>query len=233
MRKSLTLAAAALAIAGIAGSCGPASNPGATGDAVQLGSRLAAALAATAAARDATPVLRQAPPPTPLPSADWDSLDALLQALYEGVSHPADGEPAWARLEPLFATGAGLTPPTHGVDGTARALSFGQFREAALQGIAARRDQGNARGFFEREIGRETTTFGTLTQVSSAYEARFRAEDANPFLRGVNFIQVARSGNRWAIVSIAWDTEGPGNPIPESLIRPRPSAPDAAATPSP
>ena len=55
--------------------------------------------------------------------------------------------------------------------------------------------------------------------MMSAYEARFRKEDA-PFLRGVNAIQVVRIANdRWAIVSIVWDTERPENLIPEKLIR--------------
>ncbi len=86
-------------------------------------------------------------------------------------------------------------------------------------GIAARREQGKAEGFIEREIGRETRGYGSVTAVLSAYDARFAPEDAKPFLRGVNSIQVVRSGTRWAILSIAWDTEGPDDPIPEGLLR--------------
>jgi hypothetical protein len=69
--------------------------------------------------------------------------------------------------------------------------------------------------------------------VVSAYEARFRAEDPAPFLRGVNFIQLVRSETRWSIVSIAWDTEGPENPIPGNLLGgARPPAATAAPTPA-
>jgi hypothetical protein len=231
MRQKPTLAAVAIVIAAVGARCGAASSSGG-GDLGQVGGHLAAALVKTAAAKDTTPVLQRAPPPTPLPPSDRDSVDALLRALYEGVSHAADAEPDWQRLEPLFVTGAGLTPPTRGTDGSVRALSFDQFKEAVLQGIAARKNQGSPRGFFEREIGRETRTFGSLTQVLSAYEARFRAEDADPFLRGVNFIQAVRSGDRWGIVSIAWDTEGPDNPIPQNLLPARPAAAGPAPTPS-
>jgi hypothetical protein len=231
MRPKPILAAVGIVVAAVGARCGAASSSGG-GDLAQVGGHLAAALVQTAAAKDTTPVLQQAPPPTPLPPTDRDSVDALLQALYEGVSHAADAQPDWARLQALFVTGAGLTPPTHGGEGNVRALSFDQFQEAVLQGIASRRQQGAPRGFFEREIGRETTSFGTLTQVTSAYEARFRAEDPAPFLRGVNFIQLVRSGNRWAVVSIAWDTEGPENPIPQSLLPSRPPVADPAPTPS-
>jgi hypothetical protein len=59
-----------------------------------------------------------------------------------------------------------------------------------------------------------------MIQIFSAYEGRFRKEDPKPFIRGINSIQVVRIENdRWAVVSIVWDTERPEAPIPEKLIR--------------
>ena len=112
-----------------------------------------------------------------------------------------------------------LMPPRHPGDPRWRALTFEEFRQAVRDGIAARREQGKSEGFSEREIGRETSGYGNVTAVLSAYDARFASNDPKPFLRGVNSIQVVRTGNRWAILSIAWDTEGPNDPIPERLLR--------------
>ncbi|HEY7112402.1 MAG TPA: hypothetical protein VIA45_05665 [Thermoanaerobaculia bacterium] len=160
-----------------------------------------------------------APAPEPTP-ADGASLDRLLQALYDGVSHTADAEPNWERLAPLFVPGARLTPPKPPGDARWVALSFDEFRDAVRKGIASRRADGKPAGFFEREIGRETHDYGNVTDVLSAYEGRFRADDPKPFIRGVNFLQVVRAGERLAFVSIVWDTERPENPIPERLLPP-------------
>ncbi len=160
-----------------------------------------------------------APTPEPPPS-DGASLDGLLRALYEGVSHAADAEPNWDRLAPLFVPGARLTPPKPPGDPKWVALSFEEFRDAVRKGIAARREEGKPAGFFEREIGRETHVYGSITDVLSAYEGRFRGDDPKPFIRGVNFLQVVKAGDRWAIAAIVWDTERPENPIPEHLLPP-------------
>ncbi len=216
MWKILALLGAALGIAGIGASWGCSHQSGTGG--AEDGVRIARALAATAQARTPPFPAYRTPTPEP-PPGDNASLDLLLRALYEGVSHNADTEPDWERLQPLFVPGARLMPPQHPGDPNWRSLSFDEFREASRQGIAARRQQGKPAGFFEREIGRETVAYGDFTVVLSAYEARFRADDPKPFLRGVNSIQAVRAGDRWAILSIVWDTEGPESPIPERFLR--------------
>ena len=160
-----------------------------------------------------------APAPEPPPS-DGASLDSLLRALYEGVSHAPDAEPNWARLAPLFVPGARLTPPKPPGDPKWVALSFEEFRDAVRKGVATRREEGKPSGFFEREIGRETHVYGNVVDVLSSYEGRFRADDPKPFIRGVNFFQVVKAGDHFAIVAIVWDTERPENPIPEHLLPP-------------
>ena len=160
-----------------------------------------------------------APAPDPPPS-DGASLDSLLRALYEGVSHTPDTEPNWERLAPLFVAGARLTPPKPPGDPKWVALSFEEFRDAVRKGIAARHEEGKPAGFVEREIGRDTHVYGSVTDVLSAYEGRFRADDPKPFIRGVNFLQIVKAGDHFAIAAIVWDTERPENPIPERLLPP-------------
>lgn len=72
-------------------------------------------------------------------------------------------------------------------------------------------------GFFEREIGRRIDEYGNIAQVFSTY-ASFREGEDEPFMRGINSFQLFREGDRWAVVSILWDSERPGNPIPEKYL---------------
>jgi hypothetical protein len=216
MWRILALAGSALGIAGIGASWACGSHSSGRGG-VEVPIQVAQALAATAKALTPPFPAYRTPTPEP-PPGDNASLDLLLRALYEGVSHSAGTEPDWERLAPLFVPGARLMPPQHPGDSNWKSLSFDEFREASRQGIAARRKQGKPAGFYEREIGRETVAYGDFTVVLSAYEARFRADDPKPLLRGVNSIQAVRAGPRWAILSIVWDTEGPENPIPERLL---------------
>ena len=74
-------------------------------------------------------------------------------------------------------------------------------------------------GFFEHEIGRSIDRFGAIAQVFSAYESKRSASDAKPFARGINSIQLFDDGTRWYVVTIYWDSERPGNPIPEKYLR--------------
>jgi hypothetical protein len=79
-----------------------------------------------------------------------------------------------------------------------------------------------ATGFFEREIGRETESFGAIAQVFSAYDSKRTPADARPFARGINSIQLLNDGKRWWVVTIFWDSERADQPIPERYLRRNP-----------
>jgi len=73
-------------------------------------------------------------------------------------------------------------------------------------------------GFFEREIARRMETFGNIAHVFSTYESKHAAGDPAPFARGINSIQLLKDGGRWWIVTIYWDSEKAGNPIPSEYL---------------
>ena len=73
-------------------------------------------------------------------------------------------------------------------------------------------------GFFEKEIARRMERFGNVVSVMSTYESLRGETDAAPFQRGVNSMQLMFDGTRWWMVSIVWDTERDGNPIPERYL---------------
>ncbi|NQX78568.1 hypothetical protein [Gilvibacter sp.] len=77
-------------------------------------------------------------------------------------------------------------------------------------------------GFYEKEIGRQEDRFGTIAQVFSTYESFRSKKDTQPFMRGINSIQLQFDGSRWWIVNIYWTQETPENPIPAEYIQNRP-----------
>jgi hypothetical protein len=77
-------------------------------------------------------------------------------------------------------------------------------------------------GFFEREIARRVERYGGVVHVFSTYESRRALSDPVPFARGINSIQLWFDGRRWWIVTIYWEGERPGNPIPPAYLRDRP-----------
>ena len=52
----------------------------------------------------------------------------------------------------------------------------------------------------------------------SAYEGRRNADDAEPFLRGINSFQLLYHDNRWWVVTIYWQPENEDRPIPEEYL---------------
>ena len=69
-------------------------------------------------------------------------------------------------------------------------------------------------GFYEKEIARRTEQFGCMAQAWSTYESRHDPSDSEPFMRGINSIQLFHDGNRWWIVNIYWQQESSEHPIP-------------------
>jgi hypothetical protein len=67
--------------------------------------------------------------------------------------------------------------------------------------------------FYEKAIVNRPESFGDVTQVFSSYESR-RNPTGKPFERGINSIQLLNDGKRWWVLSILWDTERKGNPLP-------------------
>lgn len=170
-----------------------------------------------APAQTASPAAAAAPVEQPGPA----TLDALMADLYAVLSGPA-GPRDWARFNALFFPGAVLIPSGQRADGAARARivdTAGYIADNAPHFLAD--------GFYERETGRTVRSYGPLSQVTSAYEARHAPDDAEPFLRGINSIVAFNDGKRWWLMTLGWTHETPHNPLPIDL------PPPGAATPAP
>ena len=148
----------------------------------------------------------------PLPS-DVASLDQVVAALYDVISGPAGQARDWDRLRSLCYPGTRLLRTVVSPEGKAEmaALDVEGF-------IAAAGPYFEAKGFFEHEVARRVDQFGHIAQVFSTYEAAGDPDGHEPLGRGINSIQLWSDGQRWWVMSLLWDDERPGNPIPPHLL---------------
>lgn len=177
---------------------------------------LATAPVGVQAQASATPApATAAPAPRAADPADVASPKAIIDALYASISGPKGAPRDFDRLRTLYAPNARMIWTSVAADGTARLRNWSveEYIAAAGPGLVAV-------GFYEREIGRATESFGNVTHVMSAYDSRHTLEDAAPFQRGVNSIQLFNGGTRWYVLSVMWDSERPGNEIPARFLVP-------------
>jgi hypothetical protein len=145
-------------------------------------------------------------------AADGDSTESIIRAVYEVISGPA-GPRDWQRFRSLFAEGARLIPMRVTPEGSVpRVMTPDEYAKSAGANF-----EKNA--FFESEISRKVETFGSITHVFSTYESR-RSFGEKPFARGINSFQLVKDGKSWKVMTILWDAEREGNPIPEKYLTP-------------
>ncbi len=147
-------------------------------------------------------------------SADVESIDAIVTALYDVISGDAGVARDWERFRSLFAPNATLSP----VGQTEGGSSYGRRVITPDEYAADVGDLLEADGFHEIEIHRVTEKYGRIAHLFSTYESRRAASDPEPFARGINSIQLMHDGSRWWIVSIFWLGEGPDHPIPAKYL---------------
>jgi hypothetical protein len=144
------------------------------------------------------------PPPKP---EEVKSMDAILRAIYDVISGPAGGRD-WSRFRSLFLPQARFTEVATSPDGSKAVLTWSVDEFVRDGGEVFAKDP-----FYEKAIVNRPESFGNVTQVFSSYESR-RSPTGKPFERGINSIQLLNDGNRWWVLSILWDTERAGNPLP-------------------
>jgi hypothetical protein len=167
-----------------------------------------------------------APQPPPANVADVASIDSIIAALYDVISGPAGKKRDWDRFRSLFAPGARLIPTgPRRPPGTKPDAPLTGNEEHASRTLTPEdyitRSSGllEERGFFEREIARRTESYGHIAHAFSTYESRHKAEDAKPFQRGINSIQLMNDGKRWWVVSVFWEGETEKTSLPKKYLK--------------
>ena len=160
------------------------------------------------------------PPAAPSPSthspqaksSDVDTLEHILAAVYDSISGPA-GPRDWNRFRSLFYSGARLIPTRSDQSGnlTARMLTVEDY-------VGAAQAYFDKEGFYEAPVANRVEQWDHIAHVWSTYESR-HAKGEKPFARGINSFQFFYDGSRWWVVTIYWEGEEAGHPLPEKYLK--------------
>ena len=143
-----------------------------------------------------------------MPRPDFREMTATL---YRAVS-AAPGERDWAAVRRIYHHEARLARTGLDPDGRpfAKVMSLDAYIEN-VEGLLK-----DVR-FSEVEIGHEAVVFGNVARVTSFYAFTWDSAAEHRAGRGVNFFTLIHENGRWQVMSIVWDTERPGNVLPELL----------------
>ena len=147
---------------------------------------------------------------------DVATLDAIVKALYESVSFPPGRQPDYIRLKALLHPEGRIIPPRTETGAGIDILDPDSFIARSREFVVTTGME--RQGFHEKEVARRTSLFGTMVHVLSTYESRHTVDDPVPFQRGINSIQIVKDQQRFWVVSILWETERPGHPIPRAFL---------------
>jgi hypothetical protein len=142
---------------------------------------------------------------------DLNSIDTIVNALYESITFPEGEEPNLERFRHLFAPHASfirITP--EGVIKTDVEGFISSFKE--------RIKSGKLKSFTEAEISRRTNVYAHIAQVFSVYEKIMNPHDRSSPVRGINSLQLYHDGKRWWISGITWEDEQGNNLIPDEYL---------------
>lgn len=144
---------------------------------------------------------------------DVESINSIIAALYNVISGPAGEVRNWNRMRTLFLPEAkmvatGVRPSGEIVKRVMTVEDYISQNGPVLE----------KNGFFETEIHRKQEVYGHIAHCFSTYEARKTATDAQPFMRGINSIQLYHDGKRWWVLSIFWQSENKELPLPKEYL---------------
>ena len=145
---------------------------------------------------------------------DVSTVDGVVAALYQAVSFAPGSEPDWATLRTLLLPNAVIAQPVRASD-EVELLSVDAFIGRFKEDLATFKMRDT--GFWETVARVETTTFGRIAQSFVVFEPRTDPSSAEPAGRGVDSIELIRTGGRWWIAAITTEHERPGRAIPTTF----------------
>lgn len=150
---------------------------------------------------------------TSIDSSKVKTLDGTIKALYHVISGDKGVERNWKLFKYLFKPEAKLIASGKSNDNTynVRYMSPDDYIESAGPWLLKN-------GFFEKEIHRTIDAFGNMTHIFSSYEAFITKTKTNPFMRGINSIQLLNDGDRWWIINVYWAQESQEHLIPKKYL---------------
>ncbi|MBI1182927.1 hypothetical protein GC194_01555 [bacterium] len=144
---------------------------------------------------------------------DVESIEAIINALYEVISGEANEERDWTRFKSLWHPEAKLVMVTPSNDSTAEEISMDCDEFIKLSS-----NHGKISSFYEVETFTKTDMVGHIAQVLSTYVIKSSPDQKGYQVRGVNLFQLFFDGKRWWILNCTWENEVQGMKIPAQYL---------------
>lgn len=141
------------------------------------------------------------------------SVDSILFNLYDVISGDKGVERNWDLFKYLFKEDAKLIPIRKTQEGSFTPNYLSAEDYIKLSGAWLENN-----GFHEKEIYRKSERFGNIMHVFSTYEGFKSKTDAEPFVRGINSIQLLFDNKRWWVVNIYWQAEDDSAKLPQEYL---------------
>lgn len=134
----------------------------------------------------------------PAQANDRADVEATVQAVYDVISGPVGQARDFDAMRELYLPGAAMGAVSPGEDGQGRGrvITLDDYIERSGPWLVEN-------GFTERPTRTETTIYGELAYVRSAYEG-VSGVTGEVFVTGVNFITLFKIEGEWKIASILW-----------------------------
>ena len=147
---------------------------------------------------------------------DLAMVDGVVQTLYRSVSFGPGEEPDWDLFASLFFDNSVLAQPARGSQDV-ELWPVDQFIQSFKDDLVTY--EMKKTGFWERVAGTTCSSFGRVAHCDVVFEMRTDPNSPEPLGRGLDAVQMVKTGGRWWITAIATEHERPDRPIPEALIR--------------
>ncbi|MGJ3235815.1 hypothetical protein [Marivirga sp.] len=144
---------------------------------------------------------------------DVQSIEAIMSALTEVISGPADKERDWNRFIYLFSEDAKLIPTQKTESGE---VTYHYWTPQDYVKMYQKNRGGTA--FYEQELHRITESFGNIAHCFSTYAVR-TSENGPIERRGINSIQLLKGKDRWYIMSVFWSNESDEEKLPNKYLK--------------
>lgn len=149
----------------------------------------------------------EAPGPSP---EDRQALEGTLDRLYRAFCFDAGAEADWAGMESLFADGATFFPPI-APDSIPRGTDAEEFLDTFRTWV---RDSDVGRtGLHERIVHLRVDAVGDIAHAFVTFDGFVPGR--KPDRRGVDSIQLVRSGTEWRVASFTTHYAGEDSELPD------------------
>ncbi len=141
------------------------------------------------------------------------TINSTIESLYKVISGDTGVKRNWELFEYLFKPDAKLIPSQRMKD-----QSIEVYYLSPQDYIQRSGPYLESNGFHEIETHRITENYGNIAHVFSTYAAFKTKKDEEPFMTGINSIQLFYDNHRWWILNVYWQAASEENVIPERYL---------------